>query len=102
MICGACYVRQGCVHWNICSSFLGCKSRFSLTQPNSHHSLYTSANSQTGGSSVDCFTSTDCTGTPVVDASVTDARTCCIGNGFSYDAMDGSGCQICNGMAGST
>ena len=70
----------------------------SLTQPDSLLSLYKTANSQ----NVDCFASTDCTGTPIVDASVTDARTCCIGDGFSYDAMDGSGCQICNGMAGRT
>ena len=68
----------------------------SLTQANSLLFLYTSASA----SGIDCFVSTVCTGTPIVDASVADARTCCIGDGFSYDLMDGSGCQICNGMAG--
>ena len=58
-------------------------------------SLY-AANS--GGSSVDCFASTGCND-PIVDANITDARTCCIGDGFSY--MEGGSCETCNGMAGS-
>ena len=47
-----------------------------------------------------CYTSTDCSGAPVTDSDITDARTCCIAETpmtMSYRASGGGACMPCQG-----